>query len=364
MSEMGSQQLFIPDKIRVGAQTRNDTYTKRLAYVIYYDKAGVLRKEKSWETWRDKKIDPADYDNVPTEGFVLNRPGGGTRNSYSHNVRSEFVRVYDPRDFEFEISIPNLLFILRECDCSRGKGLEGKFVYAWDKTELVLLPVGCEEYRASKGFTELQGSSVKAKELVPGAVYMTKYQKTWTFIGRLDYFFAVNVNRSHEAERKVDAKGVVKQYVFHNGEHFVYEDKPKSISVRVGDGIADNYLALAAEYLNSIRGSRVVELLLEEKTDKDLFWAFQELGGIHYQYSTGKDYDGSRFIESHGAYWLKDGILYYRHDHDRVYDAMSKEKNRNWYRGGIANWIEPTQWRLSARLASGVVVPINYNFRR
>lgn len=223
---MGSQQLFIPDKIKLGLQNREDTYTKKLGYIIYYDKAGVLRKEKSWETWRDKKIDPADYDNVPTEGFVLNRPGGGGRHSWNH--RNEFVRVYDPRDFEFEISIPNLLFILRECDCSRGKGLEGKFVYAWDKTELVLLPVGCEEYRASKGFTELQGTKVKAKDLVPGATYMTKNQATLTFIGRFDYFFAVNVNHSNEPERKADAKGVVKKYVFydHHGERFIYEDGP------------------------------------------------------------------------------------------------------------------------------------------
>lgn len=359
---MGVQQLFIPDKIRVGAQARDDTYTKRLAYVIYYDKAGVLRKEKSWDTWRDKDIDPADYDNVPTEGFVLNRPGGGGRHSWNH--RNEFVRVYDPRSFEFEISIPNLLFILRECDCSRGKGLEGKFVYAWDKTELVLLPVGCEEYKASKGFTELQGKKVKAKDLVPGAVYMTKGQKTLTFIGRLDYFFAVNVNRNNEPERKADAKGVVKRYVFHNGEHFVYEDDPKSISVRVGDGLSENHGKWLTEYARSGHGSRVVELLLEEKQDKDLFWAIQQLGGTYHPYSEGKDYDGSRFIESHGTYWLKDGVLYFRYDRDRVYDPAAGRRDRIWSNYGNPVWIEPTRWRLSAKLESGVTIPISYNFRR
>ena len=41
------QQLMIPDRIKVGYQKRDDTYTKRLAYVIYYDHKGVLRKEKS-----------------------------------------------------------------------------------------------------------------------------------------------------------------------------------------------------------------------------------------------------------------------------------------------------------------------------
>mgnify|MGYP003293415702 CR=1 FL=1 len=38
--------IFIPKKIKVGFQTREDTYTKKLAYVIYYDTQGKLRKDK------------------------------------------------------------------------------------------------------------------------------------------------------------------------------------------------------------------------------------------------------------------------------------------------------------------------------
>ncbi len=30
-------QLFIPKKIKVGYVERNDTYTKKLGYVIYYE---------------------------------------------------------------------------------------------------------------------------------------------------------------------------------------------------------------------------------------------------------------------------------------------------------------------------------------
>lgn len=132
---MNNEQLFIPEKICVGFQTREGTYTGKLAYVIYYDQKGVRRKEKSWESWRNKKLPPVDFTNEPIEGFVLNKGVGGARQSYGWNTRNEYIRVYDPRDFEFEISVANLLFILRECDCSRGKGLEGKFVYAWDKIQ-------------------------------------------------------------------------------------------------------------------------------------------------------------------------------------------------------------------------------------
>ena len=62
--------FFIPEKINVGFQERNDTYTNKLAYVIYFDEKNVLRKEKSWDGWRDKKIPNEIFENVPTSGFV------------------------------------------------------------------------------------------------------------------------------------------------------------------------------------------------------------------------------------------------------------------------------------------------------
>jgi hypothetical protein len=127
--------LFIPKKIKVGYQKRTDTYTKKLAYIIYYDNKNQLRKQTSWESWRDKAINSDEFDNVPTNGFVLNKGVGGNKQSYGWNTRNEYIRIYDPRGFEFEISVQNLLFILTESDCSKGKGLEGDFVYSWNGTE-------------------------------------------------------------------------------------------------------------------------------------------------------------------------------------------------------------------------------------
>ena len=65
--------IFIPKRINVGYQNRLDTYTGKLAYVIYYDEKGTLRKETSWNGWRDKDIPNTEFDNVPTEGFVFNK---------------------------------------------------------------------------------------------------------------------------------------------------------------------------------------------------------------------------------------------------------------------------------------------------
>ena len=38
--------IYIPKKIKVGYQNRYDTYTKKLAYVIYYDEKGKENKDE------------------------------------------------------------------------------------------------------------------------------------------------------------------------------------------------------------------------------------------------------------------------------------------------------------------------------
>lgn len=204
-----NEQLFIPEKINVGYQERADTYTKKLAYIIYWDNKGVLRKEKSWRGWIDKGSDgreykdgqwvinpekvrgPLDTDaftNEPMEGFVINRHGGGVRESYSWNARHEFVRVFDPRGFEFEISIANLLYILQESNSIKGKGLEGEFVYAWQGPTLCLLPVNSAEYKKCTVYTKLQDQKVSAKELVPGIIYETKKQEKLIYMGKFKWW--------------------------------------------------------------------------------------------------------------------------------------------------------------------------------
>jgi hypothetical protein len=152
--------------------------------VIYFDGAGVLRKEKSWEGWRDKGIEAQEYVNsVPLGGFVLNRGVGGGR---GWDGRNEYIRVWDPRGFEVEISVANLLYILQEGSSIKGKGLEGEFVYAWRGTELILLPVGSKEYQESVTHTERQGKVVSG--VIAGNKYITKEGTEVIYLGKLPYY--------------------------------------------------------------------------------------------------------------------------------------------------------------------------------
>lgn len=180
--------IFLPEKINVGYQEREDTYTKRLAYVIYYDNKGVLRKENSWDSWRNKKLGNDEFKNEPTSGFVLNKGVGGARQSWGWNTRNEYIRVYDPRNFEFEISVANLLWILQETSSIKGKGLEGEFIYGWEGTELMLIPTCSQEYKECVEFTKLQDGKVSARDLKPGVIYKQRDMSEWIYLGRYMWY--------------------------------------------------------------------------------------------------------------------------------------------------------------------------------
>ena len=168
----------------MGFQKRNDTYTGKLAYIIYYDEHGKLRKETSWQKWREKEIHNELYENEPTEGFVLNKKVGG--DNYNWNPRQTYTRVYDPRGFEFEITVPNLIWILENCNCIKGKGLEGRFVYGWDGTELLLVPVDSPDYEEIEQKSQVRNNNefILPKDLIVGGTYETIDGVQYVFMGK------------------------------------------------------------------------------------------------------------------------------------------------------------------------------------
>lgn len=195
--------LYIPEKIYIGFQTRADTFTGKLAYIIYEDEKGVLRKKDSWESWRDQTIDVKVFENKPQASFVLNK--GVQRHGHFGSGRS-VIRVYDQRDFEFEISIDNLLGILMHSDVSKRDIVED-CVFAWSGKDLVLLPVNSEEYRTSVEFTDKQSLKVSAKELVKGYVYeKKKTDDQLMYIGYYEFF------EKYSSEHKCCGK----KHVFYN----------------------------------------------------------------------------------------------------------------------------------------------------
>lgn len=242
------QKMFIPKRIKVGYQKRDDTYTKRLAYVIYYDAKGKLRKETSWQSWRDKNIKDDEFDNKPQDGFVLNKDVQRCNWSHFGSNRS-YIRIYDPRGIEFEITPGNLIFILMHTNCCKRE-LEGEFVYAWDGTELVLLPAGCEEYKKSSEYTSLQGKKISLKDLVPGRSYTTKQQAELLYLGRFMWY-----ERKDYRGKRVGKK-----------KHIFWSDKPKyTWGEKKNEG---HFVSLTSAASLAIENSEELSPRLAELVDK------------------------------------------------------------------------------------------------
>ena len=261
--------MFIPKKIKVGYQSRQDTYTGQLAYVIYYDKSNKIRKEASWNGWRDKGIDPNDYDNVPTEGFVLNKKAGDYQSSWGG--RKAYSRIYDPRGFEFEINIDNLLYILEHCRSDPGKALEGKFVYAWDGTELVLLPEGTQEFKDSQDFSDLKEKRVNIKKLQIGQEYYSKQKKEWClYMGE----FFINIEKYRWGQEFPRVYFVNQnRLVFKTSSGFYYDSKPSFVAQRDFSGNFEDVMTELVE--NSVLTDSIDSLVLKDDGDGESFADFE-----------------------------------------------------------------------------------------
>lgn len=177
--------LYIPTKIRVGFQERVDTFTGKLAYVICFDEKGNLRKEGSWNSWRDKSIEYIDLENKPIGGFVLNK--GIQRDGHFGSGRS-VVRVHHPDEFEFEISMDNLIGILMNTDVSK-RDIQSECVFAWAGKDLVLLPTNSLEYQSAIEFTKKQSKAISTKDLIKGFTYsQKKSDQELIYLGYFNFF--------------------------------------------------------------------------------------------------------------------------------------------------------------------------------
>jgi hypothetical protein len=172
--------------------------------------------------------------------------------------------VYDPRGFEFEISVPNLLFILQECNAMKGKGLEGTFVYAWEGKDLVLLPTTSLDYQESQKFTEMQSQKIGVKDLVEGCTYKTKQMEEYIYLGKFNWF-EEHYRYSSDRHDKVSCG---KRQVFYKVEKPKYGERIESFTglakfaTKTNDTPVSNYAELLDEF-NKSKFSGIIDNLEE-----------------------------------------------------------------------------------------------------
>lgn len=278
-------KMFIPKRIKIGFQKRDDTFTEKLSYIIYYDEKGKLRKEASWNTWIDKSIESVEFDNVPQAGYLFNK--GVKRDGYWGSGRS-VIRVYDPRDFEFEISVDNLMGILMHSDVSKRDIIE-ECVFAWAGKELVLLPVNSQEYIESVEYTKKQDQKITSKDLVEGYVYQAKKLDTpLTYIGYREWFdFVSGYVKDGKITSRYDyssnnrkyielheSKG--KKHIFFDGSKFITKTAPDLSSILSAE-VVNDYSDLVERFFKTINSQKVVSVSGNKNAKGDLYHYYNYL---------------------------------------------------------------------------------------
>lgn len=231
--------LYIPKTIKVGFQKRTDTFTGKLGYVTYIDDKGMLRQENSWNGWRDKSIDSVEYTNEPQSNFVFNKD----INRSGHWSDITKVRIFDTRDFEFEIDVSNMMYILMHSDISK-RDIAEDCVFAWSGKNLILLPVNSDEYRNSVINTKKQNATFSFKNLVLGHTYSTKKQGDVIYLGHHEWSQLKYVGNGKVRE------GVGKKHIFYSNKS--YGDKfinleAKDLAEEVSTEIVSNYAILVEQ---------------------------------------------------------------------------------------------------------------------
>lgn len=375
--------IFIPNKCKVGFNIREDTYTGKLGYCIAFD-GKKWRKESSWKSWRHKEgqkysrrvevdgqykweefyyddsVKPIEFDNVPTEGFVLNKKAGGYSTAWNH--RATYCRVYDPRGFEFEISISNLLYILDNTNSEVGKGLSGSFVYGWDGKDLVLIPENAPEYKEMIAFTQLQSKKVSSKDLIIGATYKHKNNEELIYLGRFDYYDTKYDRRNN---KYVD---IIKknQYWFKTKSGFTQYSSLTSIGECISEECVSNYAELMDELETKKEYSPYDESLFQYEllTDEEAKGEFY-IKNVYTKEGYSINIDDNRYNTWYRVYKNDETPLdkynnYKKHCETIIKSYLDKGEKPNWY---IENKLKNLEIKNDVIILGGktVVIPEDIN---
>lgn len=251
-------KLYIPEKVVVGFRERGDTYTGKLAYIIYRDEKGKLRKEGSWNSWRDKNIETVEIDNTPQSNFVFNK--GVQRCNYHFGSGRSVIRIYDQRDIEFEISVDNLIGILMNTDVYK-RDIVDDCVYAWSGKDLILLPTSSQEYKDSVEYTKKQYKKVSARDLIKGATYSQKKDdNNLIYVGRFDWY----ANEGWGHTKDPAHKG--KKHVFYNPERntFCTPAPTTQLAECVEEECVSNYAEVVDKFLAGENSSPIEGVVFKD----------------------------------------------------------------------------------------------------
>lgn len=186
--------IKIPDQCYVGFSIRSDSSVP-LGFMTPYEThsttgeplATCKKRMDQVDYWSGARygktntgLQPTIVDNKPMIGFRISRSlrrlGYGSQNTY--------IRIEDPRGFELEITVSNLIMLTDNNLIENGEILR-ECVWGRDGNENVLLPINSEPYLQATANTERQKSAVSSRQVKPGDTVLLKNGLQGIYMGLL-----------------------------------------------------------------------------------------------------------------------------------------------------------------------------------
>jgi hypothetical protein len=203
--------IKIPEKVYVGFQGRRSEDEVPLGFMTPYttDKAGQKRRD-TVDNWakgygRDKTFNSVMLDNKPMIGFKIGRDirrSGGWNGS-----GASYVRVADPRGFELEITIENLVMCMGSNLIDDGEILQ-ECVWGRDGNRNILLPTNSEPFKDSIQTKAKLDTVISLRQVKPGDEVALVTGETGIYMGSM---YPIHVDR-WDQPRKFRV-GEAKRYV-------------------------------------------------------------------------------------------------------------------------------------------------------
>ena len=205
--------IKIPEKVYVGFQGRRSEDEVPLGFMTPYttDQAGIKRRAsvdnwaKGYYSNTEKTFNSVILDNKPMIGFKIGRDirrSGGWNGS-----GASYVRVADPRGFELEITIENLVMCMSANLVDNGEIIQ-ECVWGRDGNRNMLLPTNSEPFKDSIQTKAKLDTVISLRQIKPGDEIALITGETGIYFGSM---FPINIDRWRRPRKF--AVGEDKRYV-------------------------------------------------------------------------------------------------------------------------------------------------------
>lgn len=248
-----NHSIQIPDQMFVAfVRSNQDGYVHK-GYTIPYGTDAASKKRQlnlrhSTHADREGGLEPVVLDNKPMYGFKI------SRKLRSNGWRSDIqtVSIEDPRGFEFEVSVANLIMLTDSNLIHNGEIIQ-QCVWARDGVINILLPINSQPYLDAVVNTERVSKRVNTRSVKPGNQVLLHDGMKGTYMGSM---YAI----MRDYTRNLSISGKKKHIVRvenEDGNTIEYHGYPTMKISEVLDDTPQTKEALSQQLVNDIKDKSV-----------------------------------------------------------------------------------------------------------